>query len=161
MSGPERDARAGEPACWSWPAMRPGHDDVRRRFWDGIDPTGYSEKALELLRETADALADVDREVLMTWQDGRCAVCGQNGRRLVLDHDHETGLVRGWLCSSCNTREGAAVGPGSVFALYRQRPPTAILGLTIRYRDPLTGRPATPAPPRIDGWDDSASAGLV
>lgn len=151
---------AGVPACWSWPATRPGRDDVHRRFWDGIDTTGYSEKAVELLQEAADAL-DTDSATLTTWQADRCAVCGETGRRLVIDHDHATGLVRGWLCISCNTREGAAVGPGTVFARYRERPPTAILGLTIRYRDPRTSRCADPAPPRVDGWDDNAAAGLT
>ncbi|MEU7206101.1 endonuclease domain-containing protein [Streptomyces sp. NPDC045470] len=159
VEGPSR-IRTGMPACWSWPPVRPNEGDVARRFWDGIDTTGYNEKVLELLQEAAGAL-DADRAALTTWQADRCAVCGQTGHRLVLDHDHATGLVRGWLCNSCNTREGTAVGPGSVYALYRQRPPTAILGLTIRYRDPLTGRPATPAPPRTDGWDDNASAGLT
>ncbi|WP_436960832.1 endonuclease domain-containing protein [Streptomyces sp. SudanB182_2057] len=111
--------RTGEPACWSWPTTRPDRDDTERRFWDGIDTTGYGEKVLELLQEAASAL-DADRTVLGTWQADRCAVCGRTGHRLVLDHDHATGLVRGWLCVSCNTREGAAFGPGSVFALYRE-----------------------------------------
>lgn len=43
-------------------------------------------------------------------QGGGCAVCGktpgENGRRLAVDHDHETGEVRGLLCSSCNTGLG-------------------------------------------------------
>lgn len=42
-------------------------------------------------------------------QGGRCALCGgeSNGRgRLAVDHDHETGRVRGLLCFSCNTALG-------------------------------------------------------
>lgn len=44
-----------------------------------------------------------------------CECCGKletrlrtNGarRRLHLDHDHETGAFRGWLCSHCNTAIG-------------------------------------------------------
>ncbi|SRR6266478_3293906 len=33
-----------------------------------------------------------------------CAICGSEdiGRRLDIDHDHETGQVRGLLCSNCN-----------------------------------------------------------
>ncbi|MFB7585357.1 endonuclease domain-containing protein [Streptomyces hydrogenans] len=152
---------ATPPACWSWPAAPPARDDVLRRFWDGIGITGYSSKAISLLQETADALTGSDQEVLKAWQARRCAVCGETGRRLVLDHDHATGLVRGWLCVSCNTREGLAAGPGTVFSGYRDRPPAAILGLTIRYRDPFAGQHARPDLPREYGWDDNAAAGLA
>ena len=39
------------------------------------------------------------------WQDDRCAVCGEEGR-VVLDHDHDTALCRGFLCRGCNISEG-------------------------------------------------------
>lgn len=35
-------------------------------------------------------------------QGGRCAICGDQPSRLVVDHNHSTGLVRGLLCQSCN-----------------------------------------------------------
>lgn len=43
-------------------------------------------------------------------QDYKCAVCGvedlSDGRRLAVDHNHDTGDVRGLLCSNCNTGIG-------------------------------------------------------
>ena len=39
-----------------------------------------------------------------------CAICGvteeQNGKRLAVDHCHTTGVIRGLLCSACNTSLG-------------------------------------------------------
>lgn len=39
-------------------------------------------------------------------QDGRCAVCQSVDKKLQVDHDHETGLIRGLLCFDCNTSIG-------------------------------------------------------
>lgn len=33
---------------------------------------------------------------------GNCDICGQHSDPLRLDHDHQTGLARGWLCNACN-----------------------------------------------------------
>lgn len=46
-------------------------------------------------------------------QGGMCAICGTSdfskepGKRPVLDHCHNTGKIRGLLCSPCNTGLGA------------------------------------------------------
>jgi len=44
-------------------------------------------------------------ETLARRQRWRCRVCGQHVP-LVVDHDHESGDVRGLLCSSCNAGLG-------------------------------------------------------
>jgi Recombination endonuclease VII len=31
-----------------------------------------------------------------------CAICGQVKPRMVVDHDHKTGKLRGVLCNACN-----------------------------------------------------------
>lgn len=53
-----------------------------------------------------------DFDALCESQLGRCAICGcprESALRgtLFVDHDHETGRVRGLLCYSCNTAIGA------------------------------------------------------
>lgn len=44
-------------------------------------------------------------ESMFREQGGACAICGGinlNGKRLFVDHNHETGAVRGLLCMNCN-----------------------------------------------------------
>ena len=46
---------------------------------------------------------------MLSAQNGGCAICNEvnkNGRRLHVDHDHETGEIRGLLCHGCNAALG-------------------------------------------------------
>lgn len=53
------------------------------------------------------SLSIEEYEKLLLAQEGVCAICKQTGtKQLAIDHDHETGKVRGLLCSSCNTGLG-------------------------------------------------------
>lgn len=40
-------------------------------------------------------------------KSGRCEICGKHKDMLNLDHDHSTGIIRGWLCRTCNLGLGA------------------------------------------------------
>lgn len=49
--------------------------------------------------------------ILVAKNDGRCGICRKGEtrtRRLSLDHDHKTGVIRGFLCSRCNLALGNA-----------------------------------------------------
>lgn len=47
-------------------------------------------------------------EDILDRQGGKCAICDKAPaeRRLVIDHDHRTGAIRGLLCASCNVGVG-------------------------------------------------------
>jgi hypothetical protein len=53
-----------------------------------------------------------DYERMLSEQGGRCAICqtdkpgGGRSNNFHVDHDHETGRVRGLLCHGCNTGIG-------------------------------------------------------
>jgi hypothetical protein len=48
-------------------------------------------------------LTVADYEEMLAGQNGACKICGKTTRkRLAVDHDHETGEVRGLLCHRCN-----------------------------------------------------------
>lgn len=48
-------------------------------------------------------VTDEEYQTLLIKQNGVCAICSKTcTRQLALDHDHDTGKVRGLLCNSCN-----------------------------------------------------------
>lgn len=126
------------PACWRWPVPVDPLADARVAALADADALGYHAVYSE---ESAAS------DALTIWHADRCAVCEISRVPLVDDHDHITGLVRGRLCHSCNTREG--VGDDPVFDLYRRLPPAAILGVQVRYYSPVTGY-ARPEPTQGD-----------
>lgn len=63
-------------------------------------------------------------EAMLAEQSGRCALCrtsdpGRGNRRWCVDHDPETGRVRGLLCMDCNAHHVASNTSRSVDAVVR------------------------------------------
>lgn len=63
--------------------------------------------------KTAYGLSGEAYEALLTGQAFGCAICGSQqgcskGRKLFVDHNHETKKIRGLLCSKCNFLIGIA-----------------------------------------------------
>jgi hypothetical protein len=76
-------------------------------------------------------LTSADYDTLLEAQGGKCAICRgrPQSKRLAVDHDHNTGAVRGLLCSRCNhDLMGASWDSGAIaLALwhYLNTPPTS------------------------------------
>lgn len=75
-----------------------------------LNPDKYAE--IDLKRTFGITLADY--QTMLDEQKGVCAICKQTeqaktrkgaekSRRLAVDHDHQTGKIRGLLCYRCNT----------------------------------------------------------
>lgn len=92
-----------------------------RSYYAGLDKT--AEKARGKKRSEDGAYRDYQYQkkygitleeynLLLEKQGGKCAICGitreecNDKRALPVDHDHETGEVRGILCHSCNRAIG-------------------------------------------------------
>ena len=69
----------------------------------------YKGKDRELMRKYG--ITEKYYNTLLEGQRWRCAICriykhGTDGKRLAVDHCHETGKVRGLLCHMCNNALG-------------------------------------------------------
>lgn len=78
-------------------AYRDAHPEVVAKMWENS------------IRSLFGINAD-DYNKMFDEQGGCCAVCGKHQtetkKRLFVDHDHKTGLVRGLLCQKCNMALG-------------------------------------------------------
>jgi hypothetical protein len=142
-----------DPVCWGWPVP----DDPAA--WMASQAKTFDERLMEqalgAILNSPDSKAS---SLLAHWQDGRCAICGHR-RSLVEDHDHATCMTRGWLCQGCNVQEGVYRDPDTLFGKYRERHPTKMLGLSIRYWDPIAKDYAMPKQEQTeaDKWTDAPS----
>ena len=57
------------------------------------------------IRQYKYGITEDEYTAMLEAQEGRCAICNLE-RKLVIDHDHKTGKVRGLLCKPCNAMLG-------------------------------------------------------
>lgn len=96
-----RDYRHVCRACFSklgneWQRANPGRSATHKRNHSYLKRYGVT---------------DEEVQGMVAAQDGRCGICqrsvaGEDGLTPHVDHDHETGRVRGVLCFSCNSGMG-------------------------------------------------------
>lgn len=101
-----RPQHPDEPACWSWPIPPPTLTRAERRAqWEADQALLHHDDRVDWATE--EALLDSCDPRFFEFHADRCAMCGgQMSLHLVLDHCHDTGQIRGYLCRSCNVQEG-------------------------------------------------------
>lgn len=78
---------------------------------------GYECKGCSSLRRRQRSGMNLTAETLMTLQEiTGCEVCGSD-KNLNIDHNHDTGNVRGVLCSNCNLAAGQAQDSPTILRL--------------------------------------------
>ncbi len=74
------------------------------------NPTKYRLTSRKLMLNKKYGLTIEDLEKMIEKQNKKCAICFQDLQvgtvKCCIDHNHETGEVRGILCSNCNTGIG-------------------------------------------------------
>ena len=84
--------------------------NYHKYYWKEYIKTGHGQDVRtngKLKRLYNISLEDYDQ--MFEAQNGKCKICGteeNNNRRFSVDHNHETGKVRGLLCYRCNTSLG-------------------------------------------------------
>lgn len=93
---------------------------LRRRAREKNDPKAWRKKKNRWLRKYGITIDQFD--AMLAEQNGGCALCYRKSERLHVDHDHETGRVRGLLCHQCNWYLGTIDADPEIMiriALYR------------------------------------------
>ena len=82
----------------------PAKHAAYNRQWDKKNPEKKKDTALK----TRLGLPAGTYQKMFEQQNGRCAICQKEtpGQRLHVDHCKQTGIIRGLLCSCCNTGIG-------------------------------------------------------
>jgi hypothetical protein len=86
----------------TWTEEARERDRVYRKEWATKNHDKYLENIRNYRRMKKYGVTPAQWIELLRAQEGACALCLQTVESLCVDHDHETGEVRGLLCKSCN-----------------------------------------------------------
>jgi hypothetical protein len=90
----------------------PNHGDKVKAWNDANRDKRLLYKRLDYLKRYG--LTQQEALDLLARDDLKCEIClrdisfGRGGDKLAVDHDHETSLIRGYLCQDCNILIGKA-----------------------------------------------------
>lgn len=82
-----------------------------RKNWVASNPDKYDAMLRKSKLKALYGITPEDYQAMLEQQNHACAICKKkcrSGYRLSVDHDHETGQVRGLLCRACNQVLGLA-----------------------------------------------------
>lgn len=108
----EADPTPRKEVCKRWWGKHREEALARRRANRQKNPSYHSDHDFHYVLKKKYGMTGEEYQLLLEQQGGVCAICGlpervkkRDGkpRRLGVDHDHDTGLIRGLLCHFCNS----------------------------------------------------------
>ena len=91
-----------------WRKAKPEKSAAQKARSYATDPYKHNLLVTENSWKRLYGLTKEGYDTLLEQQGGKCAICRRpdRGRRLAVDHDHQTHRVRGLLCRTCNLALG-------------------------------------------------------
>lgn len=114
LRGECRECRKGEYERWKASATaeqrdrrrRQNRENMRSLYANGYRTSGrYPEAARRANLRVKFGMTVEQYDKMLLDQSGSCAICEEacpSGRNLAVDHDHDSGVIRGLLCGRCN-----------------------------------------------------------
>lgn len=98
----------------------PEKQQGRSRKWRALNPEKHHATERNCRIKRTYGITQYEFDVLASKQNYSCLICTRKPKRLVVDHDHGTGEIRGLLCASCNCGIGyLRDDPSIVHSAYR------------------------------------------
>lgn len=106
-NGKNRGLRPDCKACLSvrnkaWKRENKERHLLNVRAWQKLNPTKVKNSRIK--RRYGVTLGQYSS--MWAAQGGKCMICESRSKKLVIDHNHQTGAIRGLLCSECNSAIG-------------------------------------------------------